>query len=185
MRRILSVLAFLTLAAAATADEPVDTPAEPLDKLRTVMVERLAMMSDVAQYKWNEGLPVEDLEREAAVLDATVARAIEAGIDPDTAVRVIEAQIAAAKRIQTALFDSWTTEQAGSFADAPSLTETLRPRIGQLSGALIAALKAAEADLAACAAIAALAPPPPTLARFADAWRVAVEGVVAPRSDCP
>lgn len=181
MYRFLSVLFVLTLAATALADEPP----ESLVGLRAIMAERLALMGDVAKYKWNEGLPIEDIGREKVILEATVEQATEAGVEPTTATRAIESQIAAAKRIQTALFNTWTTEQANAFADAPSLTDTLRPEIGRLTGALIAALKIAEADLAECAAVDILASTPPALADFADAWQVAVNGVVPTHLDCP
>lgn len=160
-------------------------PAGRLAALRTVMTERLALMTDVARFKWNEKLPIEDRDREAVVLDATVAEAVAAGLDPSRARSLVEAQITAAKLVQTDLFDTWTAAGAGRFADVPSLAATLRPEIGRLTADLIEAAKAAENDLGTCEGRRILAPLPDSVADFPEAWSVAVDGALAGDDDCP
>jgi len=176
---LLLALAFLSAAKADTAGE------ERLLTLRQVMTERLALMAGVAQHKWNEGLAVEDLEREAEVLAQTVERAAAEGLDPALAARVVAAQIAAAKAIQRSLFADWQEAEVPPLFEAPSLTETLRPEIGRLTSELIAALKAAETLLGDCAARQALSPLPRALAGHPDAWGIAVQGVLGDGAWCP
>lgn len=182
MIRLLSLLLpLLVLSCPASADGA----AERLAQLRAVMAERLAIMDGVARFKWNQRLPVEDLAREAVVLNETVARAVAEGVDAADATRIVEAQIAAAKIIQAALFEEWRAAGTGMFANAPSLTESLRPEIGRLTGALIAAVREAQNDLGGCDAARTLRPLPALLAGFPEAWSVAVDGVLGEDRDCP
>lgn len=183
LARMRPLLAFLILlfAPAAAAQEP----SPELAALRGVLAERLALMEDVAQHKWMEGLPVEDLEREAVVLARTLEQAAGAGLDPALAERVVVAQIEAAKRIQSALFGQWEVAAERPVFAAPSLEATLRPEIGRLTDALLRALTAAEGQLGDCAARRALSPLPQTLAAWPDAWALAVQGVLGDAAWCP
>ncbi len=185
MLRLPAALALIALIACVPRPSLAAEPAAALQDLRSVMTERLLLMEGVAQYKWNEGLPVEDLPREAEVLAQTVAAAVAAGLDPDLATRAVAAQIAAAKEVQAALFVRWRQAGAGRFAAAPGLAETLRPEIGRLTAALIAALAAAEGRLDDCAARRALSPLPQPLAAHPAAWALAVQGLLGDRSWCP
>lgn len=149
---------------------------DPVVRLTEIMAARLAVMEDVARYKWNNDLPVEDLDREAVVLEVTIARAVDAGVDPDQAAAVIEAQMAAAKAIQKKLFARWHAIDRAPFPDAPSLTEDLRPAISQLTGDLIEALKQAEPILAGCD-LAVFAAVPAAVSDHPNAWAIAVAGL--------
>jgi len=159
--------------------------AESLQRLRDVMTERLVIMEQIARYKWNAGVPVEDPDREAAILQKTLAMAVGGGLNPESATRVVRAQIEAAKIVQHTLFDQWRKTGAGKFAEAPSLTETLRPEVSRLSRELIAALVAAQHDLDGCLARQILSPVPGVLARIPGAWRVAVDGTLGATGPCP
>lgn len=171
-------LVLLCLALSLISPAPATEATGRLEALRAVMTDRLALMTDVAMFKWNAGAPVEDIGREAVVLEATVREAVARGLDPEFARRMVESQIAAAKTVQQALFDAWAAADIGAFAEAPSLTDTLRPEIGRLTADLIRVAKAAGDGLATCEAHRILAPPPKPLARFPDAWAIAVGGVV-------
>lgn len=180
MRTLLALLLLLlALPSAAQSSSP------ELAALRAVLAKRLGLMEGVAQHKWMTGLPVEDLEREAIVLARTVEQAADAGLDPALAERVVAAQIAAAKRIQSTLFAQWEAASERPRFAAPSLEATLRPEIGRLTDALIAALKAAEGQLGDCAARHALSPLPQALAAWPDAWALAVQGVLGDAAWCP
>ncbi len=61
---------------------------------------RLALMEQVAQWKWQHQVAIEDLEREAVVLQATVESSLNEGIEPDAARRFFADQIEAAKEVQ-------------------------------------------------------------------------------------
>jgi len=158
---------------------------ERLQQLRDVMTERLAIMEQVASFKLNAELPVEDRKREAAILEMTTAMAVREGLDPEFATRVVRAQIEAAKIVQGMLFDQWRLSEAGKLAETPSLAATLRPKVSRLTDQLIAALIAAEDDLDGCRARRILSPVPGALARFPRAWGVAVNGVLGATGRCP
>src|SRR4051794_6520287 len=64
-----------------------------LDTLLRLIGERLAVMPDVARHKYNSGAAVEDLPREAQVIEAVTAQAVEAGLDKDLAAKFFQAQI--------------------------------------------------------------------------------------------
>ena len=62
--------------------------------------ERLAHMEDVALFKAQNQMPVEDIEREKIVLSDAKQLASSHGLDPDSMERFFIAQISAAKAIQ-------------------------------------------------------------------------------------
>jgi len=111
-----------------------------------LIVERLALMKDVATYKYLNGIPVEDLEREAVVVAHAADKARAAGLSGDAMVPFFEAQIDAAKAIQTCWIARWDSNDAPPPVDAPNLETEIRPRLIELGDALIAALAADTSD---------------------------------------
>ena len=108
-------------------------PTESTRALVTAMVERLLLMEAVAQYKWNKGMPIENLAREHEVLNKVVASAKAHGLAVDLAWDFFRAQIAAAKAIQSRLFDTWRQGGVSSFPSAPDLKTQSRPAISPTS----------------------------------------------------
>jgi serine protease Do len=53
------------------------------DRLLDLMARRLALMPQVAQAKWNAGLPIEDAKREEAILSRLTAEGAKHGLDAD------------------------------------------------------------------------------------------------------
>jgi chorismate mutase len=115
--------------------------------LLALMNERLAVQSSVAQYKWNAKQPIEDREREAALLASVAKLAPDHGLPPDFAQAFFRAQIEAGKAIQRALFQRWESAGQGRFADAPDLASVIRPALDRLTPALLSALAASMPDL--------------------------------------
>jgi chorismate mutase-like protein len=76
--------------------------------------QRLALMQDVAAFKWANGLPIEDLERERIVLEAAVRSGLDHGLTATSVESFFALQIKAAKEIQRYWFDRW-----GRDDDAP------------------------------------------------------------------
>ena len=62
--------------------------------------ERLSYMEDVALFKAQQHLPIENIERENVVLDKAKMSAFKQGLDPDSIEGFFEAQISVAKAIQ-------------------------------------------------------------------------------------
>src|SRR5262249_34824828 len=53
------------------------------DRLLKLMARRLALMPQVAQAKWNAGLPIDDAKREEALLSRLVGEGAKIGLDAD------------------------------------------------------------------------------------------------------
>lgn len=153
--------------------------------LRGLMIDRLALMEQVAAYKWNSKLPIDDPVREENVLKATMARARSAGLNQETARRFIVSQMEAAKSVQRYYFAKWQDQGATHVAGASDLVTELRPRIGALSARLIAAMAEGGSQLEECSAVTVLRPVPPALSDVPRAWNIAVDGVLGEHGGCP
>lgn len=70
------------------------------DQLFSAINQRLSYMEDVALYKANHHKPIEDIEREAVVIDKASDSAQQQGLNKQSIVGFFKAQISAAKAIQ-------------------------------------------------------------------------------------
>ena len=127
---VIPFLFFLLLPGIAAA---TDATAPPL------IAERLSLMKDVAIYKAERDIPVEDLAREAVVLDAVVKAAAEHGLVPETTRAFFQAQIDAAKHIQACWIGRWSSGEARP-AQGADLVEVIRPELLRLGNAIVAAI---------------------------------------------
>jgi len=75
-------------------------PREEIDNLIDLLARRLELMPAAAAWKRAHGRPIEDPEREAAVLGRAGERASAAGLDAASVRRLFELQIELAKRIE-------------------------------------------------------------------------------------
>lgn len=121
---------------------PVTVPPPLL--LAGLVDERLALMPDVARYKWNHGQPIEDLPREQALLDAVRGQALQHGVAPERAVAFFAAQIEASKVLQRELFERWRGAGLGPFESVRDLATEIRPRLDALNPRLLTALATLE-----------------------------------------
>jgi chorismate mutase len=130
---------------AASGCRPAALPVAPgrdpadLDRLLHLMEQRLALMREVARWKWNAGQPITDPERERELLRSVVERGRSKGLDPELVRSFFAAQMEAARLVQRADFDRWETNEQEPFADTTSLA-VLRQRIDTLNHELIDAL---------------------------------------------
>jgi len=118
------------------------------DRVFTLIHQRLALMQPVAAFKWIEKRPVEDLAREAVVLDKATEQAVNAGLAPDGARAFFQAQILAAKDIQNCWIARWHTGAATPPDSAPDLASEVRPKLIAIGNDLLAAIGAALAQQA-------------------------------------
>jgi len=102
--------------------------------------QRLALMHDVARWKWNHDRPIHDPAREALLLDGLVERGAKHDLEPELVRAFFTAQMEASKQIQEADFRQWKAEQRERFDSVPDLSTELRPRIDQLSESLLTSL---------------------------------------------
>ncbi|MEM1383716.1 MAG: gamma subclass chorismate mutase AroQ [Pseudomonadota bacterium] len=114
--------------------------------LPALITERLGVMKDVAAWKRMNDKPVEDLPREAVVLDNATAKAAQEGLDPATVRPFFQAQIDAAKGIQTCWIDRWDAGSDRPPGDAPDLMTDIRPRLIELGDAILARIKSTLAE---------------------------------------
>ena len=95
--------------------------------------ERLSWMDDVALYKLLNTVAVEDLEREAVVIQKALEGAEAAGLDPISVEAFFRSQIAAAKAIQYRCLAQW--QFAGPDGNASAdLDGTIRPALIRIGG---------------------------------------------------
>ena len=135
--------------------------AAPLPALVAALDERLSLMPVIAAVKRRSGLPLEVPEREAAVLDAAAAAALEAAHDRNVAPpsfldlrKFYRALLEAAKEVQ------WKASRDPSFAPEeplPELGGALRPAIERIDARIARLLVELPGDLDTAAARAAVA----------------------------
>jgi len=111
-----------------------------IESLRALIDARLLLAPDVAQYKWNHHLPIEDLPREAQVIAALGHKAADLGVPQPWAEAFFRAQIEASKTAQNELFQGWDVFKHGQFPEAPDLAGVTRPKLDRITDQLMHAL---------------------------------------------
>jgi chorismate mutase len=131
---------------------PISIPARSahqetaVDPLLQLMARRLALMRDVARWKWNAGKPIADPEREMALLDTVARRACHHRLDPALVRAFFTAQMEAGKQVQQADFERWRTAGQPPFDDVRALAD-IRRELDELSEALLVTLADAQPHL--------------------------------------
>lgn len=92
---------------------------------------RLSYMKDVAGYKAQNHLPIEDLAQEAKVLASARSEAEKLGLDPSTVEPFVIAQINAAKAVEYRYLADWLGQPETGWQPRP--LDTVRQDIAQLS----------------------------------------------------
>ncbi|MFN8612659.1 MAG: chorismate mutase [Vulcanimicrobiota bacterium] len=108
-----------------------------IERLLDLMARRLALAPTVAEVKWNNHLPIEDVAREEQLLQAV----------PEQERPFLQAQFEASKQIQQQCRDNWVGQHSGMFASAPSLAE-IRVQLDRLTSDMLRALEEARPELA-------------------------------------
>lgn len=98
--------------------------------------QRLSLMKDVAGYKAQQHLPIEDLAQEAKVLANAQAEAGRLGLEPASVRPFITAQMDAAKAIQYRYRADWLASPESDWQPRPLA------QIGQLSSRILQRLAA-------------------------------------------
>ena len=122
----------------------IDDAAHPADKaaarLAALIDERLALVTEVARYKWNTGAAIEDPPREQALLALLREKAIPLGIPAARVDAFFLAQIEAAKQLQRELFLRWKRERRDKFPGIADLATSIRPGIDMVTGQMLQTL---------------------------------------------
>lgn len=145
--RLVALLCLLVAATAASAQAQAGQTHDDLQPLRLAIDQRLLLAQAVARAKWNAQAPVEDLQREAQVIQAAVKQGATFGLPDNWVETVFRAQIEASKIVQRELFAQWTAQHAGKFDDAPDLARTVRPELDRITTQILRSLADNQAVL--------------------------------------
>ncbi len=148
-------------------------------ELKSSIEARLAVMAEVAHYKWAQKLAIEAPEREEAILRSTAMQAVELGLGAGEAEMAVKAQMKASKLVQSAQFKAW--KNSPPTGPVPDLEGNLRPKISKLTEAFLKSLKAAKPYLSSCHTAAALSR---TDMATPDVWHAATSALL-PEGGCP
>ncbi|MEO7726304.1 MAG: gamma subclass chorismate mutase AroQ [Burkholderiales bacterium] len=146
-RAILAALLFSLLAACAT--QPSTSDVEKIDRVLTLIQQRLAIADDVARNKWNSGAAIEDLPREREIIEGLSRQAAGYGLTADLAGDFFRAQIEASKIIQHARFRGWRAAGQPKFSQVRDLGKDIRPALDALTPQMMRALADAAPALQA------------------------------------
>lgn len=97
--------------------------------------QRLGYMKDVAGYKAENHLPIEDVEQEIKVINSSLAEADVLGLDRESVKSFIIAQISAAKAIQYRYRAQWLSTPIEDWQPQP--LDIVRQNIAQLSSEIL------------------------------------------------
>ncbi|MFN7981598.1 MAG: gamma subclass chorismate mutase AroQ [Vicinamibacterales bacterium] len=139
----LLLLVTLYQPACAAHSSHTATQISAIDRLLTLVIERLAVAPDVAQTKWNTKAPIEDLTRENQIVATVGANATSAGVQREVAEQFFRAQIEASKVVQRELFAQYETAHQPPFASVADLNTTVRPILDRLTPEMLTALGSA------------------------------------------
>jgi chorismate mutase-like protein len=111
-----------------------------LEPLRHLIDERLLLAPDVARYKWNHHLPIEDVARENELIAKLGRQASGLGLPQAWSEDFFRAQIQASKTLQNELFQGWDVFKRERFPDEVDLATVTRPKIDRINDELLHAL---------------------------------------------
>ena len=109
------------------------------DKLVSLTQKRLALMNDVAGFKWNHRQEIHDPVREKESLAKILAKAKETGADAKLVMRFFTAQFEAARLLQHDRIAGWQKDNVLA-PETAELKKDLRPALDQMNDDLLDAL---------------------------------------------
>ncbi|EXU77332.1 chorismate mutase [Erwinia papayae] len=108
------------------------------DEVVSLINQRLSYMKDVAGYKANNHLAIEDLSQESKVLSASVSEAEKLGLDGESVKPFIQAQMDAAKAIQYRYRADWLSTVETGWQPQP--LDQVRSKISLLSTRILSGI---------------------------------------------
>jgi cyclohexadienyl dehydratase len=147
---LIALLCFAAVIGSAPVTAQAPAFADPIHDAALVVKlidDRLAIMPEVAAWKWRAGQPITDLERERQVLERSVADAEALGLDGAGARHFFDVQIRMARAVQAQAIAGWKNANAQPPAGR-DLNRELRPALDKLGGELLVAMYVVSAELA-------------------------------------
>jgi cyclohexadienyl dehydratase len=129
------------LAASTHAEVPAKfiDPQDDVRRLIDLIDRRLALMPEVAAWKWRASQPVADIDRERLVLQKTVEQAREFGLDEESARNFFAVQIRLAREVQDHKFNEWHESNAADLPRSRDLNAEIRPALDDLGNQILVA----------------------------------------------
>jgi len=121
-------------------DRGEDTSSEPFQQLLRLLAKRLTLAKEVAAYKFQNGIPIEDREREAIVLKRSLEAAAQKGLSPESVESFFRLQIEFSKHYQQQWFDVWQQQGYPKGYHPPDLAEHIRPQLLRLGTEVVGLL---------------------------------------------
>jgi cyclohexadienyl dehydratase len=145
----------------ARADDAFLEPAAAVGATLDLLQERLSLMPSVAAAKQARGLAASDPQRESLVLQRAATVGASMGLEEQPVRALFAQQLRLAVQLQSTLLARWARGEAPPPADPPDLETGVRPRIDELTSAILRAVYLAAPALAE----------PGAAARYADLAR--------------
>lgn len=111
-----------------------------LNTLASLMVERMELSKDLAIYKWNNTLPIDELESEQAFLKEMLEKTTSSNLDAKFVKNFFNAQIEASKTINIENFETWVNKNIHKHDYTPD-SLALQKKIQDIDEKLVLALK--------------------------------------------
>jgi chorismate mutase len=143
------VLALVMLLLGGCAAKPVigDTERSKLDELLKTMRAQLDVAAQAARDAFLAQREPSNTREEAEFVESAVNRSLDYTLAPEVVQEFFSAQMEAAKLLQTALQEQWQKDPKTRPQKSASNAESIRPRVGLSSAALLAAFAQAQAVL--------------------------------------
>lgn len=116
-------------------------------KLFELVNKRLSYMKDVAAFKWVNKKPIEDISREAVVIQKASEAAGKEGLDVESTQLFFGVQIEAAKQIQRGWHKVWRENGFPEDVTFADLKTEIRPALIKLGNEIIIQIKTAGPTL--------------------------------------
>lgn len=120
-------------------------PVHEIQTLLSLVERRLALMPEVAAWKFTRGQGVVDEQRERDVLARWEASAGALGVERQAGRKFMEEQIFAARALQELLISDWRSGRSAT-PTARDLQREIRPELDRVGLAMLAAVRNAAAD---------------------------------------
>lgn len=120
---------------------------QKIDRVLFLIQKRLSVMHEVARAKWNQKLAIEDLVREKQILEGLVQQGNRYGFDGKWVQQFFQAQMDAAKMIQSRDFSVWNEQEIRKFDAVLDLKNEIRPYLDHLTEDLLDALSKIYPDI--------------------------------------
>ena len=147
MKQLLGLIVALCVAWPCAAQNRFLEEKVAVAQVFELLDQRLAVMPDVAAYKWSRHAAIADPPREQAVIQNAIDRGAPLGLDAEGLRRVFELQIRLARDVQSALHARWTKSGFDAGRPIPSLENDIRPKLDRITPELLKALYLAAPEM--------------------------------------